>query len=218
MARSQLAESAAKTMSKRAATSLMRESGSGTKSTVTEARAWLVARFALDEQLRVPRLLALAPDLEMDVRRAAARITHGLDGAEIILASRSCQESPKALEIRVVLGLLRAVGQINAHAIDLPNLDGGVANWAAAGVNQAAAHVRDLAYGRRDRIVDDNQVVVGVQRQFRRIKRAFLGGGGFSAQFFGESAGHGEERRAQAQLTQEFAPRSMRRGQRMRGN
>ena len=41
------------------------------------------------------------------------------------------------------------------------------------GVEDAAGEVRDLTDGRRDAVVDDQQIVVGIERQLVGIKRPF---------------------------------------------
>ena len=72
-------------------------------------------------------------------------------------------------------------------AVDLPDLDEGVADRVAPGVEDPAAQVGDLADGRRDAVVDDQQVVVGVERQLVGIERP-LGLGRRPDQLVGEDA------------------------------
>src|SRR5579859_7459111 len=61
----------------------------------------VVLRLALDVALRRQQLLAVALDLEMDVRRPAG-IRDRLDRAEVVFAVGSGQEAAEALEILVV--------------------------------------------------------------------------------------------------------------------
>ena len=82
--------------------------------------------------------------------------------------------------------------------VDLPDLDQGVPHRVALGVEDAAGQVGHLADGRRDAVVDDEQVVVGVERELVRIKRP-LGLPGRAHQLVGEQAAGREGGRAQGQ-------------------
>jgi hypothetical protein len=73
----------------------------------------------------------------------------------------------------------------------MPDLDDGIANRIAFEVEDAAAQVRDLADGRRDGAVDDEQVVVRVERHLVGVERP-LGLGGCAGEFLGEQARRGE--------------------------
>ena len=103
----------------------------------------------------------------------AAGVGDGLDRAEVVFAGRAGQEPAEALEVRVALvAALVAVGvEVDAVGVALPDLDDGVADRVALGVEDAAGQVRDLADGRRDGVVDDDQVVVGVERQLVGVER-----------------------------------------------
>jgi hypothetical protein len=70
--------------------------------------------------------------------------------------------------------------------------DEGVADGVALGVEDTPAEVRHLADGRRDGVVDDQQVVVGVQRQLVGVERP-LGLLRGAHQFVGEGARRGQE-------------------------
>src|SRR5580704_14603448 len=61
---------------------------------------------------------------------------------------------------------------VRAVVIDLPDFDQCIANRIAAGVEDFAAEVSHVTHGRRDRIVDDEQIVVRVERQMIGIERA----------------------------------------------
>src|SRR5262249_31157106 len=97
---------------------------------------------------------------------------HRLDRAEDVLACRSSGEPPKALEIFVLLVLVsRPRVQIRAAVVTLPDLYRRILDRLAAGIQDLAAQVSDLAYGWRQRVIDDDQVVVRIQWQLVRIKR-----------------------------------------------
>ena len=100
--------------------------------------------------------------------------------------------------------LLRSAGASVEHAlfvIDLPDLDECVANGAATRIQDSARQMGDLTHGRRDRIIDDQQVVIGVEREFVGIKRAF-GLGRRAYQFLGKYAGDQQSRRPQTHRLQ----------------
>ena len=96
---------------------------------------------------------------------------HRLDGAEIILPLRIGEKPAVALEVLVALVLLEIVRfkytpllstcqiSMNALRIGLPD-----------GLEHAAGQVRDFADGRRDVVVDDDQIVIGVERHLVGIK------------------------------------------------
>src|SRR5262245_66094152 len=82
--------------------------------------------------------------------------------------------------------------QVDALTVALPDFDESVLHRAAAGVEDAAGEVRDLADGGRDAVVDDDQVVVGVERELVRVEGA-LGLRRRAREFVGEGAAEGEE-------------------------
>src|SRR5260370_31162620 len=104
----------------------------------------------------------------MNVRRLPSRIPHRFDRAEIILAGGTRQEAAEALEVRVEPGLVGTIRKVNAIVIHAPNLNRGVAERIALRIEQSPAQVRDLANGGSDRIIDDDKVVISVQRKFGR--------------------------------------------------
>ena len=63
--------------------------------------------------------------------------------------------------------------QIHAVAVDLPDLDEGVANRRAGRGQNPPAQVRDDADRRRHAVPDDDQIVIGVERESIRIERPF---------------------------------------------
>ena len=150
--------------------------------------------MALDVALGDELLLALDLHGEVDVR-GARLIRHGLDGAEDILAVRTGEESSEALEITIPLGGVAGLGvEVSALVIGLPDFDQGIAHRIAMFVEDATGQPSDLADGRRDAVVHDDEVVVrierqlvGIERTLRLLRRA--------CQRLGESARHREHRR-----------------------
>jgi hypothetical protein len=129
----------------------------------------LVPRVALDETFGRQQLLVPLPDSRVNVRRRAASVRDRLDRPEVVFAGRAREEAAVSLEIRVelfvALGVLLEIGPI---PIALPDFDDGIAERVALGVEEPAAQVCDLADGGGDRVVDDEQVVVGIKGELRR--------------------------------------------------
>ena len=137
--------------------------------------------------------------------RTAARIRHGLDRAEKIFARGARAEAPEALEIFVAfLGVARAGVEIRAAVIALPDFHERIANRRAAGVEDASAEIRDFADRGRERVVHDEQIVVGIEREVIRVKWPF-GLRRCVEEFLGECAGDGEEREAKSAPGEEAA-------------
>src|SRR5262245_10616830 len=63
--------------------------------------------------------------------------------------------------------------QIDSVAINLPDLDHSVSNRTSLGIEQLASEMRDLSNRRRNAVVDDDQIVVRIEREPVRIKRPF---------------------------------------------
>src|SRR6185369_4665121 len=152
-------------------------------------------------------------DLVMDMRRAAG-IGDGFDGAEIIFAGGSGQETAEPLEMTIPGGMGVPGMEVNAIAVALPDFDEGVPDGIAAAIQDAAAQVSDFADGRGEAVIDDDEVIIGVERQFVRVKRAF-GLGGRAQELLGEGAGDGEQRRAQTERLQK--PTTVGKGVRVEG-
>ena len=113
------------------------------------------------------------------MRRGAAPIGDRLDCPEVILASRASQEAAVSLEVRVEIFLaLLVLLEVRAVLVALPDLNDRIAERFSPGVEEPATEVRDLADGGGDRVVDFQQVVVGVERKFLRKERPLVGGGG----------------------------------------
>src|SRR5215472_8217338 len=122
----------------------------------------------------------------MDVRRGTAPVGDGLDRPEVVFAGRAGQEAAVPLEVRIesLLALLVLL-EVGAVPVALPDLDDGVAERVPLGVEEPAAEVRDLADGGGDRVVDDQKVVVGVQRELPGEVGTLVRGRG-SSQLLGE--------------------------------
>ena len=75
-------------------------------------------------------------------------------------------------------GLTPSRMHVRRGAVHLPDFDEGVSHGLPGHREHAAGQVRHLPDGRRDRVVDDQQVVVGVQRHLVGIERAFSGRSG----------------------------------------
>jgi hypothetical protein len=155
-----------------------------------------IFRFALDVALGRPFFVTFHFDGEMNVA-CAARIKDGLDRAEVVFAAGPSHESAKALEIGFAFGVFVAAVQVNAVTIGLPNFNQHVSKWVSTSIQNAPGEMRDLADRGSDGIVDDNEVVVRIQRKVVRIKWA-LGLLGREEQLFGKGARNGEEHRAQS--------------------
>lgn len=73
-------------------------------------------------------------------------------------------------------------------------------------IEQAAADVLDFSDRGREGVVDDDEVVVRVEREVWGVERALLDPGGLAREFLGERAGHSEQQRPQAEPVKEAAP------------
>ncbi len=146
-----------------------------------------VPRVPLDIALRGEELLGPLLDLVVNVGRAAG-IRHGLDRAEVVFAGRAGQEAAESLKIPVALSAVVAPRvQIGAIVVALPDLDDGVADRFAARIEDLAREMRNRPHGGGEGVVEDDQIVVGVEGKFVGIERTFRLSGG-AHQFFGEDA------------------------------
>ena len=87
--------------------------------------------------------------------------------------------------------------QVRSAVIALPDFDDRIANRRAARVEDASAEIRDLADGRRQRVVHDQQIVVRIEREMVGVKWSF-GLLRCANEFLGECAGDGEEGEAES--------------------
>jgi len=148
-------------------------------------------------------LLALDAYGHVDVR-GARLIGHRADRAEEVFARRPREETSEALEVTVALrGVTRLRVDVRAVVVGLPNLNEGIAHGFTFFVEDPPAEPSDHANGRGDPVVNDDQVVVGIERKFVRVERPFglLRG---PREGFGKSTRHGEQRRPEGNLAQEI--------------
>ena len=121
----------------------------------------------------------------------------GLIVRKPVLALRSGHEPAESLEVPIALGPVRAAGmQVDPAVVALPDLDERVSDRFAPGVEDAAPEPRDGPDGGRDAVVDDEQVVVGVEGQLVRIERS-LRLQGRAHELIGEDAAGSERHRAE---------------------
>src|SRR5579872_3994963 len=134
-----------------------------------------VPRLAADVALGGEPVPPLHLDGEVDMRRAS-RVGDRFDGAEVVLAGRTREKAPEPLEVGIARAAVCAVGaaavDVRPFAIHLPDLHDRVPDRMPARVENAAAEVRDLAHGRGDMVVDDDQVVIRIERKPIRIERS----------------------------------------------
>lgn len=137
--------------------------------------------------------LFLVGDSEVDVRGAPA-VSDGFDGAEVVSALGVGEEASVSLEVffaSAFAGGAFAV-EVGAVGIGLPDFDEGVANGVALDVPDGAGEVSDFADGGGDGVVNEDEVVVGIEGEFVGVERAFGLAGG-EGEGFGEGARGGEE-------------------------
>lgn len=182
----------------------------------TEDTIAFIAGLAFDVALGGEFFTAFGFNSEMDVG-SAARIRDGLDRAKEVFAGRTGEKAAEALEMGVSFVLvIGAAVEVSAIFIDLPDFDEGVADGLAVLVEDAAAEPGDLADSRRGGIVDDDEVVIGIEREFIGVERSFGLAGGFY-QFLGEQAGNSKEGGAEGERVEETATAKRTQGGKRRG-
>ena len=94
------------------------------------------------------------------------RVRHRLDRAEVVLAPDVGQEAAVPLEVAVGRHVFADAASVPVRLVRvaLPDLDERVAHRCTAGRGHRTVEVGDLPHRRRDAVVDDEQVVVGVER------------------------------------------------------
>lgn len=138
----------------------------------------------------------------MDVRGAAG-IRNGLDGAEKVFAAAAGEEPAEALEMFVAFFLVASARvEVGAGAVALPDLDESIADRLSAFVENPAGNPGDFADCGSEAVIDDEEVVIGIEGKFVGIERAF-GLGRSASEFFGEEAGGGGERGEESGVAQE---------------
>ncbi len=116
-----------------------------------------VLRLTLDVTLGGPLFAALEFDREMDVRRPAG-VGDWLDRPKIILAGGTGEKPAETLEVRIALVVaVAALMEIDAVMIDLPDLDQGVADRIALGIEDPTAEVGNFSERGIQGVVDDDQ-------------------------------------------------------------
>ena len=125
--------------------------------------------------------------------RRPARIGHRFDRTEDILAGAAGEKPPITLKICILLGVPPEITgvKINTIVIALPDLNQRVADRFPARVEHTPTEPGYFADGRCDSIIDDEQVVIRVEREFVRVKRT-LGQAWGSREFFCKCAGRGQ--------------------------
>src|SRR5436309_40261 len=108
----------------------------------------------------------------MDVGRAAG-IGYRFDGSEIVFTSRAGEKPPKSLKIFITDSVGIMAVQINALAIHLPDFHQRITNWIPFGIEDASAQMSYFADGGSNGVVDNDQVVVRIERQTVGIERTF---------------------------------------------
>src|ERR1051326_7041898 len=98
-----------------------------------------------------------------------------------------------------------AAVQINTLVVHLPDLHQCVANRLAAAIEHPPAQVRDRSQRGGDAVINDDEIVVSVQRKVVGVKRTF-GLLRRANQFLSKSAWNGEEGRSEAQAAEEAPP------------
>src|SRR4051812_14919120 len=94
--------------------------------------------------------------------------------------------------------------QVNAIVVHLPNLHERVAERLPAAIENSSGQVRDLANGQRERVVDDEQIIVCIQRKVVGIKWSF-GLSWRAQQFLGKGARDCTPCGAQGQPTEKLS-------------
>ena len=156
---------------------------------VTNLTEWaisLVSFEAFDEAFRRQQLPIPFPDSRVNMSGRTSFVGDRFNCSEIVFSIRTGQESTVTLEIRVECSLaLRVLLQISSVFVALPDFDHGVAQWVSAGIQDPPTQMGNRADCRCDPIIDDQQIVIGIQRQLVRKERSF-GGCRSPGQFFGK--------------------------------
>lgn len=138
-----------------------------------EHHVLIIALVSLDVALRHQQLFALGFDFEMNVRRAA-RITDRFDGAEQVFTFTPREKSSETLEIFVAFIRAHALAvEISTFVIALPNFYFRAPHRLTFGIEDSTAEVGDLAERGAEGIVENEQIIISIERQVIRIKGAF---------------------------------------------
>jgi hypothetical protein len=95
--------------------------------------------------------------------------------------------------------------KISAMVVRLPDFDDRATDRSAGGIENTAAEPGDRAHCRGDGVVEDQQVVIPIERQVVRVVGAFCLRRGLD-QRVGERAANREERAGQSYCAEKAAP------------
>ena len=109
----------------------------------------------------------------MNVRRAAG-VGNGLDGAEQVFTRGSRGESPEALEVLVpFVTVATASVQVGPVVIGLPDFNDSVSDRFSIRTQDPPTQVSHFTHGWGEVVVQDQQIVVGVERQMIGVEGPF---------------------------------------------
>jgi hypothetical protein len=148
--------------------------------------------FTLDVELSGKEALVPVGDCNMDVRGASG-IGRRFDGAEVIVTLGICKKATIALEVLVPLVLSVGLGmEVDTLVVDLPDLDDGIADRLTLGVQHNAGEVTNGTDCGGDLVVDDEEIVIGIEGKVVRVERP-LRVPGCAGESLRKGAGYGEE-------------------------
>ena len=128
--------------------------------------------IAFHKQLRGQTVLAGNRSPAMHVARTAG-VDGGLDGAEQIFPVGSVQELADPLEVRVTISDGAVCVDVSAVVVCLPDFYQCAANRAARAIEHPARHPGDFSNRGGCAVVDDEQIVVQIERQLIGVEGAF---------------------------------------------
>tara|TARA_B100001105_G_C22339214_1_gene420463 strand:+ start:221 stop:856 length:636 start_codon:yes stop_codon:yes gene_type:complete len=151
-----------------------------------------VLLFTLDVELSGEDALVPVRDCNMDVR-CASGIGRRFDGTEVVLTPGAGEKASIALEVPVPLVLSVGLGmEVDPLVVYLPDLNDGIAERLAPGVHHHAAKVAHGTYRGSNLVVDDEEIIVGIEGKVVGIERP-LHVPGRAGESLRQGAGHGEE-------------------------
>src|SRR5262245_29097889 len=99
----------------------------------------------------------------MNVTRSS-RVQSRLYRSEEVFSCRTRQEPAEALKIPVSIRVTDACGMnVSAGVVRLPDFHCGIPHRLAALAENTSAEVSNLTHGGGDAVIDDKQVIVGVE-------------------------------------------------------
>ena len=134
-------------------------------------------------------------------------IGNRLDGAEKIFPRGAREETSEALEMLVAFFLVARAGmKISAVVVALPDFDHRIFYRTPAAVQDAPAEPGHFAHGGRDVVIENEKIVIGIEREFIRIKWT-LGLFGGEIQVFRKGATNREIGCGEAEPFKKISPR-----------